>query len=110
MKYEWKNESKYVFGECGPWFDKSYVKEQYWMLSDRENPHRMRCKLIENEFFNKHEESSRLRDNLRIEQTLENQDKHETNSFIRENSSDEQDLLENASEFKSYFVDEKEKM
>ncbi|CAF4296873.1 unnamed protein product [Rotaria socialis] len=34
------------------------------MLSDRENIHRMRCKLVENNEFNKHEEASRLRDNL----------------------------------------------
>jgi hypothetical protein len=37
------------------------------MLSDRENIHRMRCKLVENDDFKKHEEASRLRDNLGID-------------------------------------------
>ena len=37
------------------------------MLSDRENIHRMRCKLVENDDFNKHDEASRLRDNLGID-------------------------------------------
>lgn len=37
------------------------------MLSERENIHRMHCKLIENDRFNAHEESSRLRDNLNVD-------------------------------------------
>ena len=32
------------------------LTERRWMLSNRENIHRMKCKLIENEYFNKHEE------------------------------------------------------
>ena len=51
------------------------TKERHWMLSNRENIHRMRCKLVENDDFNKHEESSRLRDNLGIE-TIDETDQY----------------------------------
>ncbi|CAF1331676.1 unnamed protein product, partial [Didymodactylos carnosus] len=60
---EWYEKQKYFERERGPWnsFLSNHIR---WMLSSRENIHRMRCKLIENSKFDEHEESSRLRDNL----------------------------------------------
>jgi hypothetical protein len=92
------------------------------MLSDRENIHRMRCKLIENDDFNKHEEASRSRDNLGyesvdasrqlfLEESLKN-----TNLFLIQkemlhgNSIDEDELLAVVNEGQSLLLEEKEKM
>ena len=55
VEQEWIDRRKYFRGERGPWSDLNInEKKHYWMLSDRENIHRMRCKLIENDNFNKH--------------------------------------------------------
>lgn len=67
LEYKWKHRKKYLDGERGPWFTEVNEPERRWMRSDRENIHRMRCRLIENEHFNEHQESSRLRDNLQID-------------------------------------------
>ena len=67
LNRKWKERQKYIFGERGPWFTKEKRQEFRCMLSDRENKYRMRCKLIENENFDLHENSSRLRDNRKIE-------------------------------------------
>ncbi|UJR35189.1 hypothetical protein I4U23_027956, partial [Adineta vaga] len=64
---EWNNRKKYLYSECGLWLKNLNLIERRWMLSDRENIHRMRCKLVENDRFDQHEESSRLRDNLNVE-------------------------------------------
>lgn len=103
MAYELKNSKKFFESECGPWFNASNQKERHWMLSDRENLHRMRCKLVDNDCFNKHEESSRLRDNLHTERTLPTDDQHEKKDTLAE----EQDL---ATIFSEYLMDEREKM
>ncbi|CAF4875436.1 unnamed protein product, partial [Rotaria magnacalcarata] len=52
VEQEWKDRGKYIHGERGPWWNENDSKERHWMLSDRENIHRMRCKLIENNDFN----------------------------------------------------------
>jgi hypothetical protein len=87
------------------------------MLSDRENVHRMRCKLIENEYFNKHEESSRLRDNLCIDKTDEIDEdivketlKTERKESLRKSSNDENENLEISDEIQSVLSEEKEKL
>jgi len=87
------------------------------MLSDRENLHRMRCKLIENDYFNKHEESSRLRDNLYIDKTNEIDEnilketlKNEQKENLHRNSNDEHEHLEISNESQSFLSEAKEKM
>jgi hypothetical protein len=79
------------------------------MLSNRENIHRMRCKLIENDYFNKHEESSRLRDNLSIETTVQT-DENEQKESSHRNSIDELEPLDISTEVQSFLSEEKEKM
>jgi hypothetical protein len=91
------------------------------MLSDRENIHRMRCKLVENDDFNKHDEASRLRDNLGIEtkdetsqlfleESLKNKNLLIQQEILHGNSIDEQELLAVANEAQSLLLEEKEKM
>jgi hypothetical protein len=91
------------------------------MLSNRENIHRMRCKLIENDNFNKHEEASRLRDNLSIEsideshqsileESLKNKNLLIQQEILHGNSIDEQELSAVINETQSLLLDEKEKM
>ncbi len=91
------------------------------MLSDRENIHRMRCKLIENDQFNKHEEASRLRDNLGIEtidgsqqlfleESLKNKNLFIQQEILHGNSIDEHELLVVVNETQSLLLDEKEKL
>ncbi len=91
------------------------------MLSNRENIHRMRCKLVENNDFNSHEEASRLRDNLGInsidessqlflEENFKNQNLRIHQEILHGNSIDEQELLTVANETQSLLLDEKEKM
>jgi hypothetical protein len=91
------------------------------MLSDRENIHRMRCKLVENDEFNKHDEASRLRDNLGIEsidetsqlfleESLKNKNLLIQQEILHGNSIDEQELSAVANETQSLLLEEKEKM
>jgi hypothetical protein len=91
------------------------------MLSDRENIHRMRCKLVENDGFNKHDEASRLRDNLGIEsidetsqlfleESLKNKNLLIQQEILHGNSIDEQELSAVANETQSLLLEEKEKM
>ncbi len=91
------------------------------MLSDRENIHRMRCKLVENDDFNKHDEASRLRDNLGIEtkdetsqlfleESLKNKNLLIQKEILHGNSIDEQELLAVTNETQSLLLEEKEKM
>ena len=91
------------------------------MLSDRENIHRMRCKLTENYDFDQHEEASRLRDNLDIHATNESRQllieeslKNKTLLIQQEilpiNSIDEQELLTVADQTQSLLLEEKEKL
>ncbi|CAF1591140.1 unnamed protein product, partial [Didymodactylos carnosus] len=58
---EWNEKLKYFERERGPWHKPSLTKI-HWMLSARENCHRMRCKLIENSHFDSYEEASLERD------------------------------------------------
>jgi len=91
------------------------------MLSDRENIHRMRCKLVENDNFNKHDEASRLRDNLGteskdetsqlfLEESLKNKNLLIQQEILHGNSIDEQELLAVVNETQSLLLEEKEKM
>jgi hypothetical protein len=91
------------------------------MLSDRENIHRMRCKLVENDDFKKHDEASRLRDNLGIdsidesrrlliEESLKNKHLLIQQEILHGNTIDEQELLAVANETQSLLLEEKEKM
>jgi hypothetical protein len=114
---EWKNQKKYLYRERGPWFNGKDSEECHWMLSDRENVHRMRCKLIENDYFNKHEGSSRLRDNLFIDKNVEIDENivQETPRIERRGSvygtlTDEHENLDISYEPQSILSDEKEKM
>jgi hypothetical protein len=81
----------------------------------------MRCKLVENNDFNSHEEASRLRDNLGInsidessqlflEENFKNQNLRIHQEILHGNSIDEQELLTVANETQSLLLDEKEKM
>ncbi|CAF4138084.1 unnamed protein product, partial [Rotaria sp. Silwood2] len=121
VEKEWKDREKYINGERGPWWNEKNCKERYWKLSDRENIHRMRCKLIENKDFNKHDEASRLRDNLGIdsidesrqsllEESLKNNHLLIPQEILHGNSFDEQELLDIANETQSLLLEEKEKM
>ncbi len=112
---QWKNRKKYLYGERGLWLNDKNIDERRWMLSDRENIHRMRCKLIENDSFNKHEVSSRLRDNLRIDsivQTNQDNSKEILKNEQKENSygNDEHELLNISNETQSFLSEEKEKL
>jgi hypothetical protein len=85
------------------------------MLSDRENIHRMRCKLIENDSFNKHEVSSRLRDNLGIDSIVETHENNSKEIFKNEQKessygNDEHELLNISNETQSFLSEEKEKL
>lgn len=121
VEHEWKDREKYFNGERGPWYNKETGKENHWMLSDRENIHRMRCKLIENDEFNKHDEASRLRDNLAIEskddtnknfleESLKNKNLLIQQEILHGNLMDEQELLAAVNETQSLLLEEKEKM
>jgi hypothetical protein len=102
-----------LYGERGLWLNEKNIQERHWMLSDHENIHRMRCKLIENDYFDKHEESSRLRDNLRIDKTAQisgNTRKDSSKSEYKENSTDEHEQPEVSNETQSFLAEEKEKM
>ena len=61
------DQKRYLEEERGPWTNDETREERRWLLSNRGNIHRMRCKLIENDDFNEHLNSSRLRDNLRVD-------------------------------------------
>jgi hypothetical protein len=118
VNHEWRNRKKYLYDERGPWFNDKNIEERRWMISNRENIHRMRCKLVENDYFDKHEDSSRLRDNLRIEtitQTDENANRRESlrneqKENSHGNSIDEQEPLDISAETQSFLSEEKEKM
>ncbi|CAF1147923.1 unnamed protein product [Rotaria sordida] len=121
VEHEWRDREKYINGERGPWWNEKINKERHWKLSDRENIHRMRCKLIENNDFNKHDEASRLRDNLGIdsidesrqsllEESLKNKSLLIQQESLRGNSIDEQEFLAVANETQSLLLEEKEKM
>ena len=49
---------KFFNGERGAWTEKS-AKDVNWMLSNKENRFRMRCKLVENPYSDSHFEASR---------------------------------------------------
>ncbi|CAF3978544.1 unnamed protein product, partial [Rotaria sp. Silwood1] len=71
----------------------------------------MRCKLIENDYFNKHEESSRLRDNININITVQTDQNEESKTFKneqRDNLIDEQELLDLFNDNKSFVSEKKE--
>ncbi|CAF3375530.1 unnamed protein product [Rotaria sp. Silwood1] len=81
----------------------------------------MRCKLIENNDFNKHDEASRLRDNLGVdsmdesrqsllEESLKNKHLLIQQEILHGNSFDEQELLDIANETQALLLEEKEKM
>ena len=117
VESEWEDRRKYFFGERGPWYNEKSPTQRHWMLSDRENIHRMRCKLVENDEFNQHEEASRLRDNLGVEsrQVLLEESLKNPNLLIQQEISyghhlDEQELLAASNETQSLLLDEKEKM
>lgn len=121
VEHEWKDRERYYRGERGPWADPKNPRERHWMLSDRENIHRMRCKLVENDQFDKHEEASRLRDNLGLdsmeqarqkflEESLKNKNVLIQQEMLHGNSIDEQELLAVANETQSLLLEEKEKM
>ncbi|CAF3865097.1 unnamed protein product [Adineta steineri] len=121
VEHEWKDREKYFNGERGPWWTEKTSKESHWMLSDRENIHRMRCKLVANDDFNKHEEASRLRDNLGIdsmdesqqlflEESLKNKNLLIQQEILHGNSIDEEELLAVINETQSLLLDEKEKI
>ncbi|CAF4116210.1 unnamed protein product [Rotaria sp. Silwood2] len=111
IDHKWKNQKKYLYGERGLYLNDKTIKERYWMLSNRENIHRMRCKLIENDYFNKHEESSRLRDNLGVDKTVET-DQNMSGKILKNEQSlyliDEHELFDVFNENKSYVSDKKE--
>lgn len=112
---------RYLEGERGPWFNDLTTKVQRWIISDRENHHRMRCKLVENDHFNQHERSSRLRDNLRID-SLDQPYPHYFSSkaqidfltrrreSLHRNSIDEQEMLKIKTKSRRFVLDEKETM
>jgi hypothetical protein len=113
LNCKWQNRLKYFYDERGPWYNDKKLLERRWMLSDRENIHRMRCKLIENDHFNKHEESSRLRDNLTIDSTDQLSPKipRETSKEnLLGNSTDEHELLNISADTRAFLFEEKEKM
>ena len=121
MEHEWKDREKQFRGERGLWWNEQDKLERHWMLSDRENTHRMRCKLVENERFNKHEEASRLRDNLGIDsmdgshplllsESLKNSNLLIQKEILHGNSIDEQEMLAVTDEAQSLLLEEKEKM
>ncbi|UJR10639.1 hypothetical protein I4U23_014834 [Adineta vaga] len=121
VEHEWKDREKYFLGERGPWWNETHPKECHWMLSDRENIHRMRCKLVANDEFNKHDDASRLRDNLGvdstdgshqlfIEESLKNTNLLIQQELLHGNSFDEQELLAIDNETQSLLLDEKEKI
>ena len=98
LSNQWKNRKKYLYGERGLWLNDKNSDERRWMLSDRENIHRMRCKLNENDYFNKHEVSSRLRDNLGIDSIIQTDQDNSKETFkneLKENShgNDENELF-----------------
>ncbi|CAF0892895.1 unnamed protein product [Rotaria sordida] len=110
IDYEWKNRKKYLYGERGLYLNDKNIKEHHWMLSNRENIHRMRCELIENDYFNLHEESSRLRDNIRIDTTVQT-DQNKSNKIFKNeqkgNLIDEHKLLDIFNENKSFGFEKK---
>ncbi|CAF4657078.1 unnamed protein product, partial [Rotaria sp. Silwood1] len=111
IDHKWKNRKKYLYGERGLYLNDENNKERHWMLSTRENIHRMRCKLIENDYFNKHEESSRLRDNININITVQTDQNEESKTFKneqRDNLIDEQELLDLFNDNKSFVSEKKE--
>lgn len=121
VEHEWKDRERFYRGERGPWFNAEEPRKRHWMLSDRENIHRMRCKLVENDQFDQHEEASRLRDNLGLdsidstrekflEESLKNKNLLIQQEILHGNSIDEQELLAVANETQSLLLEEKEKM
>nr|CAB3264213.1 neurobeachin-like protein 1 [Phallusia mammillata] len=60
---QWRAVKRFLASERGLWRDRNPGKT-YWKLSNAENFSRMRLKLTENYNFDRHEDSSRLRDNL----------------------------------------------
>lgn len=120
VEQEWQYRKKYIYEERGPWYNEKTCKERHWMLSERENILRMRCKLIENDEFSKHEEASRLRDNLGVdsidephkllEESLINKHLSIQQEIFPGNTIDEQELLTVANETQLLLLEEKEKM
>jgi hypothetical protein len=109
-------------GERGPWRVNSQpARQQHWMLSDRENTHRMRCKLVANDGFNRHDDASRLRDNLALdsvdecrqvllEESLKNKHFFIQKEIYSGNSFEDDELLTADNETQSLLLEEKEKM
>ena len=122
VEHEWKDRERFLRGQRGVWWNPNDgLDQRHWMLSDRENSHRMRCKLVENDQFNMHEEASRLRDNLGLDSIDQSRqrfleeslkDKHLLiqKEILQGNVIDEQEFLALANETQSLLLEEKEKM
>ncbi|CAF4059202.1 unnamed protein product, partial [Rotaria magnacalcarata] len=113
VENELNNRKKYLYGERGLYLNDKNIQERHWMLSNRENAHRMRCKLVESDYFSNHEESSRLRDNLSIitiYQTQQNTSNKTLKIEQKRNRVDEHELFYVSNESKLYFLEEKENM
>jgi len=125
VEHEWKDRERYLKGERGPWSNRRNPRERHWMLSDRENIHRMRCKFVENDHFDRHADASRLRDNLGLDSIEENQVREkflseslknshlfiQQEEILRGNSTiDEKDLFTVDNETQSLLLEEKEKI
>ncbi|CAF1953489.1 unnamed protein product [Rotaria magnacalcarata] len=111
VENELNNRKKYLYGERGLYLNDKNIQERHWMLSNRENAHRMRCKLVESDYFSNHEESSRLRDNLSIitiYQTQQNTSNKTLKIEQKRNRVDEHELFYVSNESKLYFLEEKE--
>ncbi|CAF1245717.1 unnamed protein product [Adineta ricciae] len=106
---EWKDRKKYWYGERGLWLNSENLAERRWMLSNRENIHRMKCKLIENDRFNLHEESSRLRDNLNVETTTFLEQDNLMSKSETMHHHDEHDFMNISAQSQAFLVEVKEK-
>ncbi|XP_076823781.1 neurobeachin-like protein 1 isoform X1 [Clavelina lepadiformis] len=67
---QWRASKRFLASERGLWRERNPGKT-YWKLSNVENFSRMRLKLTENYNFESHEDASRLRDNISLEEIKE---------------------------------------
>ena len=101
------DQQRYLDGERGPWTNGETREECRWLLSNRENIHRMRCKLIANDEFNEHLDSSRLRDNLHVDPVDPTLDENRREEQSHGNTTDE---LKSANERRSFLIEKTDKM
>ena len=85
------------------------MKQQHWILSTRENIHRMRCKFIENDYFDQHEQSSHLRDNINIHAS-NSTNKNQLNEILQSNLIDENKFLDISYKIRTLSLEKNEKM